>query len=70
MARKQLTVREKIERSKIAVNKRYDLKLCDLYDLHNLYLNGDTYETLRDTFRYGYIQGVKAAKAEARRVSV
>ncbi|GEM_PF-6167721 len=69
MERKKLTVREKIEKSKIKVNPRYGAQLDDMFELSRSACTAP-FEALDDAFRYGYIQGVKAAKAEARRARV
>lgn len=57
MARKTLTVREKIEKSKIKINPRYSATLGELYELCG---SDKPFEALGDAFHYGYIQGMKA----------
>lgn len=67
MARKQLTVKERIEKSKIEMNERYNATVDDIIELRE---TEKPFDAVYDAFRYGYIQGVKAAKAEARRAGV
>lgn len=67
MAKKTLTVKEKIEKSKIKVNPRYSAKSNEMLELCKL---DNPFEAMSDAFHYGYIQGVKAAKAEAKGVAV
>lgn len=59
-----LTIREKIEKSKIKVNPRYSAKLGEMFDLCK---SDKPFEAVNDAFHYGYIQGMKAAKAEAKK---
>lgn len=63
MSRKTLTVREKIAKSKIKVNPRYSATSGEIFELCK---RDEPFEALSDAFCYGYIQGVKAAKAEAK----
>lgn len=67
MERKSLTIKEKIEKSKIGVNPHYSAKSSEMLDL---YKSSTPFEALSVAFHYGYIQGMKAAKAEAKGVSV
>lgn len=67
MERKSLTVREKIAKSKIKVNPRYSAKTDEMIELCK---SSRPFEALSDAFHYGYIQGMKAAKAEAKGASV
>lgn len=67
MARKVLTVKEKIERSKIKVNWRYSATVKEIVELCKSDMPIDA---MYDAFSYGYIQGVKAARAEIRRTGV
>lgn len=67
MERKTLTVKEKIAKSKIKLNPRYSAKTNEIFELCK---SDSTIEALSDAFHYGYIQGMKAAKAEAKGASV
>ena len=67
MERKSLTIKEKIEKAKIKVNPRYSAKTDEMIELCN---SNSPFEALSDAFHYGYIQGMKAAKAEAKGASV
>lgn len=68
MARKLKSVKEKVETSKIKVNPRYDANIVEILELCR---GGEGILDKVDlAFRYGYMQGVKAAKAEIRRAEV
>lgn len=65
MARKSLTVREKIEKSKIKVNPRYYMETAQVIDLCK---QERPIDVACLAFEYGYIQGVRATKKEAKGV--
>lgn len=68
MARQLKSVKEKVETSKIKINPRYDINTLEMLDLCKQ--EGATVEAAFLAFKYGYIQGTKAAKAEMRRAEV
>lgn len=52
--------------NKVKVNRRYDMSFGNILDLLED-SGGDQVRLLCKGFRFGYLQGVKAAKAEARK---
>lgn len=56
------TLKEKVESSKIKINTRYSPTMIEILELCNAVKT--PVEIADIAFRYGYIQGVKAAKAE------
>ena len=65
MARQLKSVKEKVETSKIKVNPRYDANCAEMLELCKYGVG--LLDKVDLAFRYGYMQGVKAAKAEIRR---
>ena len=63
MARK--SVIEKAESMIGKINPYYTLKSDELMELHNG--SKDWFHAIVNSFRYGYMQGVKAAKAEMKK---
>ena len=63
MARK--SVIEKAESMAGKINKRYLLSAGEVVELHNG--SGDWFRAICNSFRYGYMQGMKAAKAEMKK---
>lgn len=55
------SVKEKVENSKIKINPHCTLKLSDAFELVQ---SDSIIKALSYAFRYGFIQGTKAAKAE------
>lgn len=51
-----------IERSAGSINARYDLCAENITDIHKA--SNDAYDMICNGFRFGYMQGMKAAKAE------
>lgn len=58
---------ELVEKTSGCINARYDMHICNLLDIHKA--SSDTYDMICNGFRFGYIQGMKAAKAEERKRS-
>lgn len=50
-----------IDKAKGSINSRYDLCLIDIENASET-----TYEMIANSFRFGYMQGMKAAQAERR----
>ncbi len=63
MARNVKSIKEKVEASKIKINPRYYMETMQLIDLCK---QESPIDAACLAFEYGYIQGVKAAKAEKR----
>ena len=53
-----------IEQEKGNINSRYDLCLKNAVDIEKA--SETTYEMIANSFRFGYMQGMKAAQAERR----
>ena len=53
-----------IEQAKSNINSRYDIWTRNVEDIANTSTN--TYELIVNGFRFGYMQGMKAAQAERR----
>lgn len=62
MARKVKSVKEKVETSKIKINPRYDANYAEMLELCSC--DESLLDKVALAFRYGYIQGAKAFKAE------
>lgn len=65
MARK--SVIEKAESMVGKINKRYLLSASEVAELYNG--SEDWFHAICNSFRYGYMQGVKAAKTEMKKSS-
>ena len=63
MTRKTLPVREQIEKSKIKINPRYYMEYAQVIDLCK---QERPIEAACLAFEYGYIQGVRATKKDAK----
>lgn len=46
------------------INPRYDLKSKDIEEIHSTY--GGNFDSICCAFKFGYLQGMKAVKAEMR----
>lgn len=60
MARK--SVIERIESVKGKVNERYSLRASEMVELYSQ--SRDLFHVITNSFEYGYLQGMKATKAE------
>lgn len=47
------------------INPRYDMTVNNVKEIHEVY--GGSFDTICCSFRLGYLQGMKAAKAEMKR---
>jgi hypothetical protein len=47
------------------INPHYDMTVNNVKEIHEVY--GGSFETICCSFRLGYLQGMKAAKAEMKR---
>ncbi len=47
------------------INPRYDMTVNNVKEIHEVY--GGSFDTICCSFRLGYLQGMKAAKAELKR---
>ena len=47
------------------INPRYDMTINNVKEIHDMY--GGSFETICCSFRFGYMQGMKAAKAEMKK---
>lgn len=54
-----------ISRSKVHINARYDMCIENIYDIYKA--SADCTDLICNGFKFGYIQGMKAAKAEMKR---
>lgn len=61
MARKSVV--EIIDRAKGKINSKYALRASQIAEIYNN-ANGDWFKSIITSFDYGYLQGMKAAKAE------
>lgn len=57
-----------IEESIGRINARYDMRVRDVLDIKEN--SNDPFELICNSFRFGYTQGAKAAKAEMRKGGV
>ena len=53
-----------IDKAKGSINSRYDLCLKNAVDIEKA--SETTYEMIANSFRFGYMQGMKAAQTERR----
>lgn len=51
------------------INSRYDMTYRNMLEIRDTY-DGHIFDIICCSFRFGYIQGMKAAKAEMKRQSV
>ena len=56
---------EKIESTRSKVNPYYDMRVKDLQEIYEN--SQSVFDCIANGFRFGYLQGVKAAKAEIRK---
>lgn len=54
-----------IQKSASQIDLRYDMCTQNMEDIYSMSQN--SYEMICNSFRFGYMQGTKAAKAEARK---
>ena len=54
-----------IEESNKKNNARYDMNIKNIDDIQQS--NGDIFGMIYDSFRFGYMQGMKATKAEIKK---
>ena len=47
------------------INPRYDMTVNNVKEIHEV--DGGSFDTICCSFRFGYLQGMKAAKAEMKR---
>lgn len=47
------------------INPHYDMTVNNVKEIHEVY--GGSFDTICCSFRFGYLQGMKAAKAEMKR---
>lgn len=47
------------------INPRYNMTVNNVNEIHEVY--GGSFDTICCSFRFGYLQGMKAAKAEMKR---
>ena len=47
------------------INPRYDISCENIREIHDIY--GGSFEAICCSFRFGYMQGMKAAKAEEKK---
>lgn len=59
---------ELCEQSIGKINSRYDMCATNITDIYNA--SKDYYDLICNGFRFGYVQGMKAAKAEAKKCGV
>lgn len=64
MARK--SVIEILGSEKRKINPNYALRASHIAEIYN-HANGDWLKSISTSFRYGYLQGTKATKAELKR---
>lgn len=55
-----------VQIEKVKVDNRYDIYSHNMVDIYNA-SNGDWCKVMSLTFRFGYMQGVKAMKAQMRK---
>lgn len=61
-------VLEKAESMIGKINPRYDISVLQVAEIHQE--SGDWYRAITNAFRIGYMQGVKATKAEMKKGGV
>lgn len=61
----KLNMRNAINSTKGKINPYYDMTIENFKEISNA--NRDLFGVINDSFRFGYVQGMKAAKAEMRK---
>ena len=59
----RLNMQKAIKEARIIKNPRYDMSALQMLEL----ARKDTLDAVSDAFNFGYIQGIKAAKAEMKK---
>ena len=54
-----------INQAKICINKNYSLYVSNIDDIYKA--SNDSFMLITNSFRFGYMQGMKAAKAELKK---
>ena len=63
-----MTIKNTVEKANSMrgmINPHYNMTIVNATEIHDVY--GGNFESICCSFRFGYLQGVKAAKAEMRK---